>query len=166
MNFAHKFSLIFASLGLLISSYGVLLSSSDMQKKLFFVGAVFLISSSIVERHRLYIWLQAVVIVGTLSAFLPIQNRMKFLFPVSAGVLYLVVNRKFLLKRNSELLGAVGVILLSTGFAISHPAVYLSGALVISAYSFGEFRRGVKIALLWLILNLIFAASSIYALFN
>ncbi len=150
--------------GMLISSAGALAGPSTLQKCLFLSGACLLISTSVIERHRLYIWLQAIVIAGTLAAFMPAGQWAKAAVPLCGGAIFAIASLPILRRNPNEILGAAGVLALSAGFAVSHPAVYLLGALLVSIYSLVEYRRGSKIALLWLILNSVFAATALVAL--
>ncbi|HPN85020.1 MAG TPA: hypothetical protein PK821_06765 [Victivallales bacterium] len=157
-------SVLFGIIGMLLSSVGALITISNTQKLLFLVGALFLITSSIIEKHFLYTCLQGIIIAGTVVAFLPVSGHFKALVPLLGGIIFMIVSYPKFRNKPNEFIGALGVITIGAGFAVSHPVIYFTGALMVAIYSLLEFYKGVKIALLWLILNSIFAVTAIVAI--
>ena len=152
-----KKTMIPGILGMLLIILALLCGPTETQRWLFFLGALGMTLMALLERHKLFIGLQIVIISGTLTAFLPTGDLVKGFIPafVSLPILYLLYT-KGILDTWGRGLGALALITLGIGYAAQHSLIYFLGGLLVSLFSLLEFYSGFKPALIWLSLNLIF----------
>ena len=161
---------IVTGLGMGLSIFGALVKVGTLQKSLFLIGALLMSIAPLVNRHRFFIALEIVVVLGTAVAFLPFSVFVKALFPLAAGALALI----WLLKHNElesshSKIGAFGILMLALGYAVSHAAIYLVGGFVLAIYAFQEAKSGYRLAYYWSALNgffVITAGVGVWRLFN
>jgi len=162
----HYFNILIGVIGMLVACYGNLLNFSDTQKWCYLVGAILLLISSLLERQVFFIALQIIIASGAAIAFAPISLFLKAAVPIILSVTaisYFIISGQF--KDRLIALGCLGIAMLATGYAISNPIAYLLGALILMVYSFLSFRRGVTVAIIWTILNAVFAATALHAVY-
>lgn len=152
-------------IGLLCAIVGNLYPGTMMQKYLYLAGGVLLMVSALLEKQEYFIALEVVVIVSALLAFLPEYEWLKMGVPLllslfSVAYLY----SRGLLNSALSLLGVAGLVFLGLGYATLNPVIYLLGGLVLTVYSAGSYFKGVRIALLWAILNAIFSFTALLVL--
>lgn len=157
--------LLIGIIGMIMVCVGALLPVSLAQKVLFLVGSAGLATTAICERHRFLIALEAVILLGTSLAFFVMTPMTTAIIMLVASVICLTyLYRKGDISSFNSWLGALALLTLAVGFAYSHPLIYLSGGVLMCAYSIGLLRQGIKIAMLWLILNLVFVAVTLFGL--
>ncbi len=128
------------------------------QKHLFLSGGVLLTASAVLRRHGFFIALQIVLLTGTAVAYLPVATLYKVGLPIAVAVPVLIWrHRQGGLASALDRAGALGIVILAAGYAVSHWSVYLAGDLVVLTVSWIELRSGVREALVWVILNGVFA---------
>lgn len=152
-------------IGLLCAIIGNMYPATMLQKHLYLGGGVLLMVSALIEKQEYFIALEVVVIVCALLAYLPDHGTLKMAVPLllslfSVGYLYY----RGLLKSPASLLGVVGLVFLGLGYATLNPVIYLIGGIALTAYSAISYYQGVKIALLWAILNAIFSFTALLAI--
>lgn len=160
-------NLLLGILGMAIACYGNLLPFSVAQKICYFVGALLLLLSSILEKQLFFIVLQIIIASGAGIALLTIPPSYKAAFPIVLSILaivYFVKQRQLQDKVMS--LGVLGIAVLAAGYAITKPSVYFLGASLLMVYSFLSYHKGVKIALLWAVLNAVFAITAALAIYH
>lgn len=163
----NYFNITVGIVGMLIACYGNLLNFSDTQKWCYLVGAILLLISSSLERQIFFIALQIIIAAGAAIAFAPIGLFFKAALPIILSVSaigYFVVTGQF--KDRLTALGCLGIAMLATGYAISNPIAYFLGALILMIYAFLSFRRGVTVAIIWTILNAVFAVTALHAVYS
>lgn len=147
-----------AIVGMLITITGVMLKVPQYQSICFASGGCFLLFSSYLSRQWLYFTLQIVVIIGALSNLFTLPFMVKAALPVALAMIILIYFYfKEMLKNATNFIGAIGVMILACGYAILHPMIYFVGGVVLSIYSGLNVLQGVKVAWIWLILNVVFS---------
>ena len=146
----HYVNLAIGVAGMLIASYGNLVHQLKKQK--FFIA------------------LQIIISAGAAVAFTSYPPLYKAAVPIILSILviiYFIASKQ--LKDPLTAFGCLGIALLAAGYAVTNPIIFFLGAFILMIYSYGSFRRGVSIALLWAILNGLFAvtaASAVYRMFH
>lgn len=145
-------------LGMLLICWGLSSPAGIDVRWLFFLGALGMTATALIERHALFVGLQGVILGGTIAAFLPIQEELKTLIPlvVSVPILWLLKKRQFLQDANTWL-GAVSLTVLGIAYAAQQPLAFLLGGVLVSVFSYIEWRRGFSPAVVWLALNVLFS---------
>lgn len=162
------YSLLALSLGILgigLNITGALLEVSNTQKSLFLVGAVALLATAAIQRHRLFIYLECVVIFGSALAFISLGTGIKLVLPTVLGlILFWHLWQTKTLVNARQWVGGLGLVILAIGFASSSAILYLVGGITLSVYSAWEWQRGIALAWLWLVLNGFFSVATAYQL--
>ncbi|MCB0334399.1 MAG: hypothetical protein KDD55_12915 [Bdellovibrionales bacterium] len=144
-------------LGMALTLCGLLLPISFEQRLLFFLGALGPTVTAYLESHRLFLALQAIVLSGTVVAFVTLSPFIKASIPflVAVPVLFLLKKHEEFSTRN-DTFGALSLLLLSAGYATQGMLFLFLGGFAVSIYSVIEWMKGFAPALIWFALNLIF----------
>lgn len=162
-----KINVIIGVVGMLIAMVGNLLPFSDTQKWCYLLGGILLLISSALERQIFFIALQIIIVAGAAVAFSSWPVLLKAALPIVLSVAAIVYfAKRNLLTDRLMLFGSLGIAILAAGYAVSNPVIYLLGAFVLMIYSFMSFRRGVKIALVWAILNALFSITAAVTVYH
>lgn len=161
---SKKLNLSVGIAGMILVIMGTLLLPGSHQKLFFLVGASLMLLSAALERHVFFVILQSVIVLGSVVALLPVSGLIKHIVPIiislaAIGYFY----RTNQLGDGLTIAGCAGLIAVGLGFAISEPFVYFIGGVLLAIYSYGSFKRGAKIAIVWAILNAVFALTSLVA---
>lgn len=163
----HYVNIAIGVIGMLIACYGNLIHNAITQKWCYLIGAILLFISSILERQKFFIILQIIITAGAAIAFAPIFPWQKAAVPISLSVIaiiYFIVSKQ--LKDPLTALGCLGIVLLAAGYAVTNPIIFFFGSFILMIYAFISYRRGVAIALIWAILNALFAATASLAVYR
>ncbi len=166
----HHVNLMIGVVGMLIASYGNLVHQITTQKWCYLIGAILLLLSSLLEKQKFFIALQIIISAGAAVAFASFPPLYKAAVPIILSILaiiYFIATKQ--LKDPLTAFGCLGIALLAAGYAVTNPIIFFLGAFVLMLYSYGSFRRGVSIALLWAILNAVFvitASLAVYRMFH
>ncbi|MFH1221957.1 MAG: hypothetical protein V1492_02630 [Candidatus Micrarchaeota archaeon] len=157
--------------GMLILIAGVLLQpGSLLQKSLFLLGAVIMTMVALQNKQKMLSALQIIIVLGNVFSFFPsIEGPIKYGILVGAsliGVTYLVLT-KYYQEDKFGLVGSCGLLMLAVGFAtdaVTYPLYFGFllgvGSLLVAAYSFTDYYyHKNRTALIWVILNIVFAIS-------
>ncbi len=139
---------------------------SDKRAVFFLLGGILMTVATVIEREMFFFVLQSIVVVGAGMYFVPVPI-LKILLPclISASfIAYCYQQGK--LSDKSLILGLIGISLLSLGYGIGHPVIYLFGGIFLAIYSGIAYYNGVKIAIIWAVLNLFFTFAVLYNLFH
>ncbi len=159
---SHLLNVIIGVIGMLLVIYGTLLPVGTPQKAYYLIGAGLMLVSAILERQQFFIILELIIVAGTAIAFAHISNLYKEALPLAlsfAALTYLGFRGE--LKDKLTLFGGMGIIVLALGFAITNPLVYLVGGALLTVYSYFSWKRGVRIAIIWAVLNAVFVLTSV-----
>jgi hypothetical protein len=138
---------------------------SFLQKILFIIGASVLGVVAYFNKQRMLTVLQAVATVGAILAFTNLTSMLTYsimLFSAIIGVGYLIKAKNY--KEDPwSILASIGLILFAIGLATNPtqlPVIwslaFIFGGILVAIYSaIGFFKNKVKIAAIWLILNLL-----------
>lgn len=157
----HMFNIGLSIVALIILCIATLLPVSLEQKMLMTAGTSLLALSAVLEKDLFFATLQGIAMFGTLLAYTSLAMYIK-----SGAVIVLAIGAMiYFLKKETQKdftvkIGAAALVALGVGFALSNPIVYLIGGVLIATYAYFSFRRGVQIALIFLILNIVFTITS------
>lgn len=162
---SHKLNIAIGCLGLLVAAYGnLLVQGHPFQKWCYLIGGLLLFLSSILERQTFFTILQFVLSAGAAISFATLSPPLKAAVPITLTVIAIIYfTARGELKDKVLILGCVGLALLALGYAVSNPLINLSGAVALTIFSYLSFRRGIDIALIWTILNVVFTITSAIA---
>ncbi len=147
-------------IGALIILYGL----TQLQAQRYYViGAFFLLAAAIFFELTYFVALELILIAGHGAVLLGIG-------PVSQAVLPILLCLQLLfyyllsgqLKNIFRLIGILGIALLSIAFSYEDLWVFFFGGLAVAIFSFYQVYRGHLVALIWAILNAIFAFFSLF----
>lgn len=170
-------ALVIGIISMLFSLSGSLIENGVfLQQTLFLIGASGLLATAIMNKQKMYIALQGVIIPGALIGFFEIPADYKYLilaFPVFIAFAYLLYIKYF----KSDIwgfVGSLGLIAIALGFAVnsgSHPFLFnlslFLGGLFVAIYSaIGFFHYKIRITMLWLVLNVLFVIKPAIYLFE
>lgn len=145
--------------GLILTLVGVAISSSSLQQGLFLLGALFLLIASKLENHRLFYYLEVMVVACILCGIFPQTSQLGWIAPAAISAIVLSwVHYQNLLQSKQDWLGAAGLAALGIGYATLTAEAYLLGGIILTVYSWGEIRRDSQIAWAFFFLNLAFSA--------
>ncbi|MDD5172459.1 MAG: hypothetical protein PHF60_05495 [Candidatus ainarchaeum sp.] len=151
---------------------GVLSEPSSLpQKSLFLIGSVVLTVVAHLNKQRMLLALQSIITLGSILAFVDLGGIIKYilLFGASAVVIWYLVSIKNYKKDPWSISCTAGLILVAIGYVTDATAdplyfgLYLGlGSLLVALYSFIDyFYNKDKIAIIWFILNVVFAINPI-----
>lgn len=152
-------------LGLLCAIIGNLYPATMLQKHLYLAGGVLLFISALLEKQEYFIALEVVVIVSALLAYLPGHDPLKMFTPVLLSLVsFAYLYHRGMLSSSLNYVGVAGLLLLGLGYATLIPLIYFAGGVVLTIYSTASYFKGVNIAILWAILNLVFSITALISL--
>jgi hypothetical protein len=163
------FAGILAMIGLVIGTF--LQGGSLAQKILFLIGASALMLLAYVNRQKMFLVIEIVIVLSAVLAFWDTASLIKHLIFMGTsiiGVNYLV-KINFSREDKHWPIGAFGLLLLAAGFATDAVVysvlfnVFLGlGGILVAIYSgIGVFLYKNKIAWIWLILNIFFSVNPV-----
>ncbi|MFH1520399.1 MAG: hypothetical protein ABID61_02020 [Candidatus Micrarchaeota archaeon] len=143
--------------------------ASLQQKVLFLIGAIVLTAVARINKQEMLFTLQIIITLGSSLAFIDVGSIIKYIVLLGAavvGVGYLVLTKNY---KNDKItfVCTIGLILIAAGMATDakiYPlyfGLFLGfGGLLVAFYSFIDyFFNKDKIAIIWFILNLVFAVN-------
>jgi hypothetical protein len=163
----HYVNLAISIMGMLIASYGNLVSELDIKKWCYLIGALLLLLSALLEKQKFLIALQIIISGGAAIAFTDYPPLYKEAVPIGLSILaiiYFIMTRQF--NNLLTIFGCFGITVLAAGYAVTNPIIFFLGASVLMVYSYESFKQGVDIALLWAILNALFCVTATLAIYR
>ncbi len=147
----------------------VVIQGTTLQKVLFLIGAPLLGVTAWSEDQKMLMFLQAVITISAVIAFFPdLALEVKFMglfVPSVLGVIYLV-KVDYIEKDSYWPVGAFGLLLIAAGLSVAgvfpfyFNLLLAIGGISVALYAFlGYYFLKVKIQLMWLILNVLFAVN-------
>jgi hypothetical protein len=158
----HRITFSLAIIGLLVTIAGNFYSVSVDKKLCYLIGTLFLMVPAILEKNTFFSILETILMIGAITAFFPISLIWKSSILISLGILtaiYFGISGQ--LKDYLTWLSMAGIVIGTWGYAITTPIIYFSAGTIITTYSFYSFRRGETIALVFGILNSVFALTAL-----
>ncbi len=162
----HKVNVLIGVVGMAIIIYGNLLPATTAQKLCYLFGGIIMMVSALLEKQSFFIILQVIIVSGAAIAFAPMPAIYRACVPILLSIIAIAhFAMKGELSNKTTLLGNLGIVFLAAGYAITNPVIYFIGGALLSIYSLISFKQGVKIAILWAILNIIFSATALVSVF-
>ncbi len=174
----QKYSLAIGIIAMSLSVAGTIVESGSLiQKSLFLIAATGLGFTAYWNKQKMFVTLQVVVIIGAALAFFDwLPPVLKYAMMIGSGL----VGIGHLLKTDYSKedkwwpLGGLGLLGIAIGFAtnpVSSPLLFNlllgSGGLLVALYSaIGFFHLKVRIAAIWLVLNVIFSINPLLFVFS
>ncbi len=159
---SNRINIGISIIGLVMIIVGAVLSPTITQKVLFAGGAMFLLIASCVDRAEFFAILNGIVLLGTAIAFFHVTITVKLILLGLASVIALgYLSKRDYIKTIIDIIGCVGLLLLAFGYAVSNPFIYLFGGLFLTIYSYKAYKDGVRIGLIFAILNAIFTVMAL-----
>ncbi|MFC2175041.1 hypothetical protein ACFLQ2_04220 [archaeon] len=145
---------------------------SVIQKVLFVIGAPALGVTAYANKQKMFTALQSVATVGAVLAFFPVvPGVLRYVTLVGAGLLGVAYLFKTGYYKEDKFgwIGTIGLLCIAAGFATNATlhllwfSLFLGvGGLVVAAYSaLNFFHYKIKIALIWVVLNVLFSVGPI-----
>ncbi len=147
---------------------------SFLQKILFVIGASVLGVVAYFNKQKIFTILQAVATIGAILAFISLAPTFRYgimLGSAAIGIYYLIKKQSY--KADPwGIIASLGLILFAIGLAtnpLQSPIVwslaFIFGGVLVATYSaIGFFKNKIKIAVIWLILNLLLTVNPILLL--
>lgn len=163
MNERYKiyFARTLASIGMIFPIAGNFLPPSFERNLCFVMGSVLMLIGAMIEREEFFSVLQLIVLVGAAMAFTPWTLIVRASIPiVTTAVILLWFYVSGRMEDRLTLFGSFGIAVLALGYAVMNPVIYFMGGVILTVYASMAFYRGVKIAIIWAILNFFFAIAA------
>lgn len=169
----EKWPLIIGIIAMVLLVIATLLEGgSDTQKILFLIGVPTLGITAYMDKQKMFTVLQSVVTIGAILAFFPtVSEEIKYVILLGGALLGIVYLFKLKYYKEDKFgwIGTVGLLSIAAGLAtnaILHPIWFNfflgAGGSIVAVYStLNFFRYKVKIALIWIVLNVLFAINPI-----
>lgn len=169
----EKWSLVIGIIAMILIVIATLLEGgSDIQKILFVIGVPVLGIIAYINKQKMFTVLQSVGTIGAMLAFFPtIPEVVRYVILIGAGLLGVayLFKSKYYKKDKFGWLGTIGLLSIAAGLATSatlYPMWFSAflgvGGLTVAIYStLNFFHYKVKIAIIWIVLNILFSANPI-----
>lgn len=156
-------------LGLILLCIGLLVSELWPKNIINVIGIVLLMIYAKQQKNDFFYYAELVVLLGTLLNVAQINTTILMIVMIIASILVLFKIFSFPYYRThvlDSIIGLIGLFGLAFGFSTGNNWGFIIGGFFIALYGFIGFFKGVGSALIFAILNLIFAGIAIYALFS
>jgi hypothetical protein len=165
---------IIAMLGLVAAT--LMPGGSLLQKVLFVIGVPTLAGVAYFNKQKMYIVLQSVATISAVLAFWSLPQIFKYVIFIGAATIGIVYLIKIGYSKEDKYwsIGALGLLCIAVGLATdaaTQPLIFNAllglGGFFISVYSaIGLFCLKIRIAALWLILNICFSIGPLMFVFS
>lgn len=178
LNLMKKYSLHIGIFAMVLLVAGTISEGGSLiQKLLFLFGVPLLGLSAYLNKQKMFTVLQAVVTIAAILAFFQnIPDVLRYLLMLGSGL----VGIAYLIKINyfkEDIwwpIAGLGLMSIAAGFAtnaVTYSVLFNSflaaGGILVAFYSgIGFFHSKVRIAIIWLVLNILFAANPLLIVFH
>lgn len=177
IEFAKKYSFIFGITIMLFAVIGTFLEGGSLlQKIFFFITGSGLTFTACLNKQKMFITLQIIVVLSTIIAFFNLTNMFRYAILVGGAI----ISVSYLIKINYIKedvwwpIGGLGLLVLAGGFAtnaVAYPVLFnsllgIAGILIAIYSAIGFFHLKIKVSLIFLILNVIFAIKPVITVFS
>ena len=136
-------------------------NSPEIQRYLFLFGALLMTISSYLEKNVFFTFLEGILTIDSILSFTALSNItigiVTFII-VIAVIIYFMVKGAF--KERYLIVGTIGLFFLALGVGILNTIACMIGGFLLIIYAYMAFKKGVQIAFLFIILNVIFTISA------
>ena len=178
MEILRKYSLGIGIVAMILLAAGTFVEGGSLlQKLLFLIGAPALAFTAYLNKQKMFMIIQIIATIGSALAFLTsFSDILRYSVMIGSG--FLGIGYLIKIKYSKEdvwwPLGGLGLLSIAIGFAtnaIAYPVQFnfllASGGILVALYSaIGFFHMKVRIAAIWLVLNIIFSISPILFLLS
>lgn len=166
-------SLIIGIIAMILLVVGTIAHGGSLiQKILFVIGAPILGITAFANKQKMLTALQLVATIGAIIVFFPIISEIgKYLILVGASLIAIIylIKSDYYKTDKYGLIGSIGLLFIAGGFATDatiHLVLFSIllgvGGLIVALYSWLNFvHYKTKIALIWVVLNIIFSINPI-----
>ncbi len=127
------------------------------------IGSTLLLFTALHFRLIYFIALELIIIAGHGASLLQIGTTLQIAMP---SLLTLQLFAFYCLSGQLSniylLIGIAGIAFHSIGFAYANQWIFFLGSMSIAIYAFYSYKKGKKVALLWAVLNTLFALTAVY----
>lgn len=149
--------------GLIGLCIAIPLPAGTVQNSLNVIGIIALILYAKFGKNEFFMYLELVVLLGTILKILNVSNTVLITALVVATILSLIkVFRNPSYREWSAIFGIIGLAGLVYGYSTLSNWGYAIGGVSSAIYSFIAFRNGLKSALIFTVLNLIYSGLAFY----
>ena len=178
MDLLRKHSLVIGIIAMILLVIGTIVEGGSLlQKLLFVIGAPVLGFTAYLNKQKMFITLQIIVSIGAILAFFgDIYTILRYTILVGSAIFAIgyLIKINYYKKDLWWPLGGLGLLSIAVGFAtnaIAFPILFNSllaaGGILVAIYSaIGFFHFKVRIAAIWLILNIIFSINPLRIVFS
>ena len=178
MTSLNRHSLTIGVIAMVLLIIGTLVEGGTLvQKLLFVIGSPILGLTAYLNKQKMFTTLQIIVTIGAILAFF---NNISVILNYAVMISSSLFGLGYLIKINyfkEDMwwpVGGLGLLIIATGFATSavdYPIMFNSllgiGGILVALYSaIGFFHLKVRIAVIWLILNVVFSINPLIIVFS
>jgi len=170
-------SLIIGLMAMILLVLGTLVTGgSSLQKWLFIIGAPTLGLTALWNKQKMFVTLQTVITVGAILAFFNLHYLPKYTIMSGSGIIGVAYLTLAGYSKEDPWwpLAGLGLLAIAVGFAtnpVAYPILFNAllgfGGILVALYSaIGLLFLKVRIAAIWLVLNIIFAINPLRIVFS
>lgn len=149
--------------GLISLCIAIPLHAGTAQNVLNILGIVVLILYAKIGKNEFFLYLEFVILLGTILKIFNASNIVLIAALVVATILSLIkVFRNPSYREWNAIFGVIGLVGLVYGYSTLNNWGYAVGGVSSAIYSFIAFRNGLKSALIFAVLNLIYSGLAFY----
>ena len=158
----HIFNIVLGVIGLALLCAGTLTAHiPEIQRFLFLFGALLMTISSYLEKNVFFTFLEGILTIDAILSFTSLSNIaigiITFIIVVVV-IIYFTINGSF--KERYLIVGTIGLFFLALGVGILNPISCMIGGFLLIIYAYMAFKKGIQIAFLFIILNIIFTITA------
>jgi hypothetical protein len=173
LNPLRKYSLTIGIIAMVLLVAGTFVEGGSLLQKLFFLfGAPALAFTAFLNKQKMFMMIHIIVTIGSVLAFFTdIPYILRYSVLIGSGLLGIgyLVKIRYSKEDSWWPLGGLGLLSIAVGFATNaaaYPILFnfllAFGGILVAAYSaVGFFRLKIRIAAIWLVLNMIFSVSPV-----
>lgn len=155
VNLKGKLFIFTGIIGSIIILFGL---TQTVAQAYFVIGALLLLSTAINFKLTYFIALELILIAGHGAALLGLGTVSQVVLPIllcTQLLAYYVLSGQ--LHNIFRLIGIIGIALLSISFSYENQWIFFLGSLFVTIFSIYQVKQGRCVALIWVVLNMLFA---------
>lgn len=154
-------------LGLVLLCVGVAVGIGITQNILNVIGISMLIIYAKQGKNEFFFYLESVVLLGTVLKIADVNNNILIMSLIIATLLALFkVLKNAEYRKADTVIGIIGLLGLVYGYSTLSSYGYAIGGIALAIFSLIGYCKGIKSALIFMILNVFFASIAIYTIIS
>ena len=156
-------SICLAIIGLVVTVVGVVMPTASARQKIaFLLGAVFLLLASVIQESVFFSLMELVVVSGAVVAYSSFRVKARIIFTLLPALAVIgVLGFLNFLSAPMQQFGALSLIILSLGYALSSNFLFFASGIMLAWYSWVDYSNtSENLPIVFFSLNLIFAIIS------